>query len=90
MSHPNFAPLQLESTARIAAARGQFGPGEGKGRRTHDFTVTISKRRRRKFAAAGIDPDWLEVHPIRLRGWIEQHSGLVIKAVAPQRIELAK
>jgi hypothetical protein len=61
------------------------------GRRwTRDFTVTISKRHRREFAAAGIDPKRLEGHPIRVRGWIEQHSGPVIEAVAPEQIELAQ
>ena len=71
-ANPNFAPLQSENTARIAAARGQFALVEGKvlsvresgatiylnfGRRwTHDFTVIILKRHRREFAAAGIDP----------------------------------
>lgn len=69
---PNFAPLQSENIAWIAAARGQFVLVEGKvlsvrengatiyfnlgWRWTRDFTVTIPKRHRREFAAAGIDP----------------------------------
>jgi hypothetical protein len=69
---------------------GQFVLVEGKvlsvrengdlGRRwIRDFIVTIPKRHRREFAAAGIDPNQLEGHPIRVRGWIEQHSGPVIE-----------
>jgi len=101
---PNFAPLKSEIIDRIAAARGQFAPVEGRvlsvresgatmylnfGRRwTRDFTVTILKRHRREFAAAGVDPKRLEGHPIRVRGWIEQRSGPVIEAAAPEQIEL--
>jgi hypothetical protein len=70
VADPNFAPLQSENIVRIAAVRGQFMPVECKvlsvrengatiylnlGRCwTHDFTVTIPKRHRREFAAAGI------------------------------------
>jgi hypothetical protein len=61
------------------------------GRRwTRDFTVTIPKRYQREFAAAGIDPNRLEGHPIRVCVWIEQHNGPVIEAVAPDRIEPAQ
>ncbi|MGB7454604.1 MAG: thermonuclease family protein, partial [Pseudolabrys sp.] len=100
---PNFAPLRPENLARIAAAQGQFALVEGKvlsvresgatiylnfGRRwTRDFSVTILKRHRREFAAAGIDPKGLEGHPIRVCGWIEQRGGPVIDAVAPEQIE---
>jgi endonuclease YncB( thermonuclease family) len=100
---PNFAPLRSENLARIAAARGQFALVEGKvlsvresgatiylnfGRHwTRDFTVTILKRHRREFAAAGIDPKGLEGRPIRVCGWIEQRGGPVIDAVAPEQIE---
>jgi hypothetical protein len=106
VADPNFAPLQSENIARIAAARGQFVLLEGKvlsmrengattylnlGRRwTCDFTVTNPKRHRWEFAATGIDPNRLEGHPIRVRGWIEQHSGPVIEAAAPEQIELAQ
>ena len=100
---PNFAPLRPENLARIAAAQGQFALVEGKvlsvresgatiylnfGRRwTRDFSVTILKRHRREFAAAGIDPKGLEGRPIRVCGWIEQRGGPVIDAVAPEQIE---
>jgi len=58
------------------------------GRRwTRDFTVTILKRHRREFAAAGIDPKGLEGCPIRVRGWVEQRGGPVIDVVAPEQIE---
>ena len=60
------------------------------GRRwAQDFTVTILKRNRREFAAAGIDPGRLEGQSIRVRGWIEQRSGPVIEAVVPEQIEFA-
>jgi endonuclease YncB( thermonuclease family) len=101
---PNFAPLKAENIDRIAAARGQFALVEGKvlsvresgatmylnfGRRwTRDFTVTILKRYRREFTTAGVDPKRLEGHPVRVRGWIEQRSGPVIEAAAPEQIEL--
>ena len=61
------------------------------GRRwTRDFTVTIPKRHRREFAAAGVDPKKLEGHRIRVRGWIEQRGGPVIEAEAPEQIEFAE
>jgi hypothetical protein len=106
VADPNFAPLQSENIARIAAVRGQFMPVECKvlsvrengatiylnlGRCwTHDFTVTIPKRHRREFAAASIDPNRLEDHPIRVHGWIEHYSGPEIEVVAPERIELVQ
>jgi hypothetical protein len=61
------------------------------GRRwAQDFTVTILKRHRREFSAAGIDPKFLEGRPIRVRGWIEQRGGPVIEADAPEQIELVE
>jgi endonuclease YncB( thermonuclease family) len=103
---PNFAPLRPENITLIGAARGQFALVEGKvlsvresgatiylnfGRRwTRDFTVTILKRHRREFAAAGIDPKQLEGRPVRVRGWIEQRNGPVIEADAPEQIELVE
>jgi len=103
---PNFAPLRSENISRIRAARGQFALVEGKvlsvresgatiylnfGRRwTQDFTVTILKRHRREFSAAGIDPNLLRGRSIRVRGWIEQRNGPVIEADAPEQIEVAE
>lgn len=101
---PNFAPLRAENWAGLKSARGHFALVEGKvlsvresgatiymnfGRHwTRDFTVTILKRQRGTFAAAGIDPKKLEGRHIRVRGWIEQRSGPVIEAAAPEQIEL--
>ena len=103
---PNFAPLRSDNITRIEAARGRFALIEGKvlsvresgatiylnfGRRwTQDFTVTIPKRHRQKFSAAGIDPKSLERRSVRVRGWIEQRSGPVIEAEAPEQIELVE
>lgn len=102
---PNFAPLSSENLTRLNAARGHFALVEGKvlsvresgatiyvnfGRRwTRDFTVTILKRQRRTFAAAGIEPKKLEGRRIRVRGWIEQRGGPIIEAAAPEQIEFA-
>src|SRR5262249_40596836 len=93
---PNFAPLRPEHLDRIAAVRGQFALVEGKvlsvresgatiylnfGRWwTRDFTVTILKRHRRDYAAAGIDPKGLEGRLIRVRGWVEHRGGPVIES----------
>ncbi len=101
---PNFAPLSAENLTRLQAQRGRFALVEGKvlsvhesgatiyvnfGRRwTRDFSVTILKRMRRTFTAAGIEPKKLEGHRIRVRGWIEQRGGPIIAAEAPEQIEL--
>ncbi len=58
------------------------------GRRwTRDFTVTVLKRQRRAFAAAGIDLKQLEGRRIRVRGFIERRGGPIIAASAPEQIE---
>jgi endonuclease YncB( thermonuclease family) len=101
---PNFAPLQAENVARLAAEQGHSALVEGKvlsvresgatiyvnfGRRwTRDFTVIILKRQQRTFATAGVEPRQLEGRRIRVRGWIEQRSGPIIVAEAPEQIEL--
>ena len=101
---PNFAPLSAENLAGLQAARGRFALVEGKvlsvresgatiyvnfGRRwARDFTVTILRRLRREFAAAGIEPKMLADRRIRARGWIEQRGGPIIAAEAPEQIEL--
>jgi hypothetical protein len=100
---PNFAPLRSHDAARITTVRGQFALVEGKvlsvresgatiylnfGRRgAQDFTVTILKRNRRAFAAAGIDPGRLEGQSIRVRAWVEERTGPMIEVVAPEQIE---
>jgi len=101
---PNFAPLQAENPAGIAAKRGHFALVEGKvlsvresgatiyvnfGRRwTRDFTVMILKRTERTFASAGVQPKRLEGRRIRVRGWVEQRGGPAIAALAPGQIEI--
>jgi endonuclease YncB( thermonuclease family) len=101
---PNFAPLSAENLPGLQAERGRFALVEGKvlsvresgatiyvnfGRRwTRDFTVTILKRLRRTFTAAGVEPKKLEGHRIRVRGWIEQRGGPIIAAEAPEQIEI--
>ncbi len=60
------------------------------GRRwTEDFTVTISKRNERSFAAAGFEPKKLAGRRVRVRGWIEERGGPWIEAVRPEQIEFA-
>lgn len=101
---PNFAPIRAEDLGRLQVERGHFALVEGKvlsvresgatiyvnfGRRwTTDFTVIILKRQQRTFTDAGIEPKKLEGRRIRVRGWIEQRSGLVVMAEAPEQIEL--
>lgn len=61
------------------------------GRRwTRDFAITILKRHRRDFAAAGIDPKELEGRRVRVRGWVEQRRGPMIEAAAPEQIEVVR
>ena len=88
----------------ISAARGHFALIEGRvlsvresgatiyvnfGRRwTRDFSVIIPKRARGSFTAAGIDIKTLERRRIRVRGTIEQRSGPIVQAIAPEQIEL--
>lgn len=101
---PNFAPLLAEDSARLRAEAGHFVLVEGKilsvhasgtttylnfGRHwTRGFSVIILRRDRPGFAAAGLDPQQLEGHNVRVRGWIEQRRGPVMKAGTPAQIEL--
>jgi len=101
---PNSAPLSSENLTMISAAQGHFALIEGRvlsvresgatiyvnfGRRwTRDFSVIIPKRARGGFAAAGIDIKALERRRIRVRGTIEQRSGPIVQAIAPEQIEL--
>ena len=103
---PNFAPLPSHDVTRITAVRGQFALVEGKvlsvresgatiyvnfGRRwTQDFAVTILKRHRRDFVAAGIEPKELEGRRIRVRGWVDQRHGPMIEASVPEQIEVVR
>jgi hypothetical protein len=54
------------------------------------LTVTILKRNERTFAAAGLDLRKLENRRVRVRGWVEQRSGLRIEATRPEQIEIAE
>jgi hypothetical protein len=61
------------------------------GRRwSEDFTVTVSKRHERSFAAAGLEPKKLENRRIRVRGWIEERGGPWIEAIRPEQIEIVE
>ena len=101
---PNFALLPAENVPLLETKRGQFALVEGKvlsvhqtssttyvnfGRQwTKGFTVTIRRHVQRSFTAAGVELKKLEGRRIRVRGWIEQRSGPVIEAEAPEQIEL--
>jgi hypothetical protein len=97
-------PRQADKPQEILNEIGHFTLVEGKivsvresgamiyvnfGRRwSRDFTVTILRRNRRIFSAAGIDPKSLEGRRIRVRGVIEQRGGPQIEASRPEQIEL--
>lgn len=101
---PNFAPLRADNLARLRTERGRFVLVEGKvlsvresgatiylnfGRRwTQALSVTILKREAQYFTAAGLEPKRLEGRQVRVRGVLEQRSGPVIEAKAPEQIEL--
>jgi endonuclease YncB( thermonuclease family) len=102
---PNFAPLAAENTSRLRAETGHFVLVEGKvlsvresgatiyvnfGRRwAESFSVTIPRRLGRSFTAAGMEPKQLEGRRIRVRGFLEQRSGPIVAAEAPEQIEFA-
>jgi endonuclease YncB( thermonuclease family) len=101
---PNFAPLRAEFGPALDAQRGKFVLIEGKvlsvrdvggtiyvnfGRHwTRDFTVTIPRRLRGGFTAAGIEPKTLAGRRIRVRGWMERRGGPIVEATAPGQIEV--
>ncbi|MGE0061500.1 MAG: thermonuclease family protein [Xanthobacteraceae bacterium] len=59
------------------------------GRRwSDDFTVTILKRNRRLFVAAGMDPKTLESRTVDVRGYVERRGGPLIEAERPEQIEI--
>jgi len=102
---PIFAPLAAENTSRLRAESGHFVLVEGKvlsvresgatiyvnfGRRwAKSFSVTIPRRLRRSFNAAGMEPKQFEGRRIRVRGFLEQRSGPIVAAEAPEQIEFA-
>jgi endonuclease YncB( thermonuclease family) len=101
---PNFAPLRADDYGRMRAERGRFVLVEGKvlsvresgatiyvnfGRRfTRDFSVTILRRLRAGFTAAGVEPSALQGRRIRVRGWLEYRRGPIIDVAAPEQIEI--
>jgi endonuclease YncB( thermonuclease family) len=101
---PNFAPLHADDYRRFRAENGRFVLVEGKvlsvresgatiyvnfGRRfTRDFSVTIVRRLRAEFTAAGVEPKTLEGRRIRVRGWLERRRGPIMDVIAPEQIEL--
>ncbi len=52
-----------------------------------DFSVTILKRDRAAFKAAGLDPAELADARLRVRGWMRMFNGPMIDATHPQQIE---
>jgi endonuclease YncB( thermonuclease family) len=101
---PRYFYRQAENAGEIAADRGRFTLVEGKvvsvresgatiyvnfGRRwSEDFTVTISKRHERIFAAAGLEPQKLSGRRVLVRGWVEERGGPWIEASTPDQIEI--
>ena len=53
-----------------------------------DFTVMIEAEDAPAFDAAGLTPAALETRRIRVRGWIEDENGPMIRIDHPERIEL--
>jgi endonuclease YncB( thermonuclease family) len=89
----------------LLARRGRFAVAEGKvlsvresggtiyinfGRVwSRNLTVTVLRRNRPAFEAAGMDPKKLEGTRIRVRGWVEERTGPRIEAAQPEQIEVA-
>lgn len=104
-ANPRFSPIKAADLPRLRGEKGHFALVEGEvlsvhpsggtiylnfGRRwTRDFSVTILRRRRAMFAAAGIDPLRLAHRRIRVRGVIEMRRGPIIEAEVPEQIEIA-
>lgn len=52
-----------------------------------DFTVSIPRRERASFRAAGLDPAELAGRTLRVRGWVRPYNGPMIEATHPEQIE---
>jgi endonuclease YncB( thermonuclease family) len=101
---PNFAPLAADDYRRFRVEKGRFVLVEGKvlsvresgatiyvnfGRRfTRDLSVTILRRLRGSFTAAGVEPAALQGRRIRVRGYMEFRRGPIVDVAAPEQIEL--
>jgi len=55
---------------------------------SRNLTVTILRRNRPAFEAAGIDLKKLEGVRVRVRGWLEARNGPRIEAVRPEQVEI--
>jgi endonuclease YncB( thermonuclease family) len=106
---PYYDVLNADNPVDVLAQQGRFALVEGQvvsvresgtttyvnfGRRwSESFSVTISKRNERNFAAAGLDLKSLTGRRVRVRGWIEARGagGNVpwIEAARPEQIETA-
>lgn len=53
-----------------------------------DFTVSVARRARASFRAAGLDPAGLAGARVRVRGWVRVLNGPMIEASHPEQIEL--
>lgn len=53
-----------------------------------DFTGEIDEAAEGDFAAAGFPVDTLEGKLVRLRGWVEQHDGPMVRISHPEQIEV--
>jgi len=104
---PGYALREAADAAAIRADLGRFSVAEGRvasvresgntiyvnfGRRWRDaLTATISKRDRRLFVQAGLEPKQLEGRIIRVRGHVELlRDGPVIAVIRPEQIEIGE
>lgn len=100
-----YAVKASDDLAGLLARQGRFTVAEGKvlsvresggtiyinfGRDwSRNLTVTILRRNRAAFQAAGLEPKKLEGARVRVRGWVEERSGPRIDAARPEQIEIA-
>ena len=100
-----YAVKASDDLAGLLARQGRFTVAEGKvlsvresggtiyinfGRVwSRNLTVTILRRNRPAFEAAGMEPKKLEGARVRVRGWVEERSGPRIDAARPEQIEIA-
>jgi hypothetical protein len=53
-----------------------------------DFTISISKKSRRLFDKASLDPAAWTRRSVRVRGWLTKRNGPMVRATHPEQIEL--
>ena len=90
-THHHIDTFQVIEGAVLDAAkvRGRVYLNFGPDWRT-DFTVTLTPKTARLFAAEGLDPLDLEGRHIRVRGWLSWRNGPQIEATHPEQIERVK